>query len=88
MKFLLLLALFVVFMATETEGGQVEDAITLLFNIMDSDKDGTISMDEFINMSMSGTSFRDYSHETSATEIQKIFHFSHPEQQAKGAVCI
>ena len=62
MKLLLLLSLFVVFMATETEGGQVEDALRIVFDSFDSDNDGTISYDDMSNAS----GFRDYSHEMSA----------------------
>lgn len=85
MKFLLLLALFVVFMATETEGcsksaqGQVEDAITLVFNIMDSNKDGTITKDDLsIGEDMSidlSNILREYSHKTSARKVQKFSPF-------------
>ena len=58
MKLVLLLSLFVVFMATETEGGQVEDAFRIVFDSLDSDNDGTISSSDMGNVS----SFRDSSH--------------------------
>ena len=43
MKFVLLLSLFVVFMATGTEGGNVEDAIRFVFDALDGDSDGKLS---------------------------------------------
>ena len=72
MKFLLLLALFVVFMVIETDGGQVEDGFTLFFNTVDSDKDGKISRDDMKN---SKSSFMDYSHQISERKVQNFSPF-------------
>ena len=43
MKFVLLLSLFVAFIATGTEGGKVEDAIRFVFDALDGDSDGKLS---------------------------------------------
>ena len=60
MKFVLLLSLFVVFMATETEGDQVEDAFRFIFDTYDSDNDGKISKEEGRKDMGDVSGFRDY----------------------------